>query len=163
MPWNPYQFWRRSYRIMDKILCNLPRSYRILHNLTRSYRILGKIPRNPCQFQTRCYRILEKILNYSTALCKMLNCGIKQERTGSQDPRQNAIKSLLILVKMLWDIRYRRGNIACAEICQWGPLLIEVIWRRHQQREAPHRLDCQRTWVLFPARNSSNGMTVWQA
>ena len=35
----------------------------------------------------------------------MLNCGIIQDRTVSQDPRQNAIRSLLILVKMLWDLR----------------------------------------------------------
>ena len=35
----------------------------------------------------------------STALCKILNSEI------IQDPTQNPIKSLLILVKILWDLR----------------------------------------------------------
>ena len=26
--WNPYQIWTRSCRILDKMLCNLTRSYR---------------------------------------------------------------------------------------------------------------------------------------
>ena len=42
----------------------------------------------------------------STALCKILNSEIIRDPNRiSQDPGQNPVQSLLILVKILWDIR----------------------------------------------------------
>ena len=38
--WNLYQFWKRSYSILGKIICDPTGSYSILENPIRSYRIL---------------------------------------------------------------------------------------------------------------------------
>ena len=97
---NPYQAWRRSYRFIDKILCNRTRSYK---NSMESYSVLPMILGYYSKDHTKTYRILQYPREYykivqdpmgwvwdvrqaqkaSTALCKILNSGIMQSPSGS--------------------------------------------------------------------------------
>ena len=101
-------------QVIDKILCNRTRSYRnsmksyYRQDHMKTYRILQyprasyKMVQDPMGLVTN----LRQTWKDSTALCKILRkWNHTRSNRISEDPRQNPINSLLILVKIVWDLR----------------------------------------------------------
>ena len=83
----------QSYKILQYYRQDYMKSYRILHYPRGSY----KIVQDPMGWVLN----LRQARKDSTAFFKNL----RRSYRISQDPRQNPIKWLLILVKILWDLR----------------------------------------------------------
>ena len=98
------------------------KTYRILQYPRKSY----KMVQDPMGWVSN----LIQTWNASTALCKILRKWNHTRSNGiSQDPRQNPINSLLILVKIVWDLRqdFKRLTMQSYRILQYPREFYKIV------------------------------------